>query len=173
MHRGRRGLVTVLSVIALQPAVASTAAAQTAVNKFNDWTLYTSDTAQKICFLASTPSVTEPPGLEREIALVYVSAWPKEGVKSELSVKLGFPPKKSNEPVITISGAAQGTFKLFVKDDRAYVADSTQELKLIEAMKKGSKLTIQAVSEQGATVTDTYALTGITAALQALAAGCP
>ena len=40
-------------------------------------------------------------------------------------------------------------------------------------MKKGSKLTIQAVSERGTTVNDTYSLTGMTSALQALASGCP
>lgn len=149
-------------------------AAATIVNKFNDWTLYSNtDAAGKICFLASAPAATEPAGINRDAALLYISAWPKDGVKSEVSIKLGFPARKASDPVAGVSGAIAATFKLFVKDDRAYVLDATQELKLLEAMKKGSKLTIQAVSERGTTVTDTYSLTGISAALQALAGGCP
>lgn len=150
------------------------ASAATVINKFNDWTLYSNtDATGKLCFLTSLPVATEPVGIKRDLALFYISAWLKDGVKSEISIKLGFPGKKASEPVAGITGAAAASFKLFVKDDRAYVADATQELKLLEAMKKGSKLTVQAISERGTTVTDTYSLAGIATALQALAAGCP
>ena len=163
-----------LALIALVPLLATAPAiAATLVNTFNDWTLYSNAAGGQICFLAGVPSATDPAGLKRDPALLYISAWPKDGVKAEISVKLGFLAKKATEPVLTISGAASGTFKLFVKDDRAYVADATQELKLLEAMKKGTKLTVQAMSERGTTVSDTYSLTGLTAALQALAGGCP
>jgi invasion protein IalB len=161
------------TVLAAMLLAATPASAARIVNTFNDWTLYTEANAQQVCFLAGLPGVTEPAGLKRDPALLYVSAWPKDGVKAEISVKLGFPAKKASEPVITIQGAATGTFKLFVKDDRAYVADATQELKLLEAMKKGSKLIVQATSERGTAVVDTYSLAGITAALTALAGGCP
>ena len=155
-------------------ALASPADAANIVNKFNDWTLYSNDdSAGKICFLAAPPAATEPAALNRDPALFYISAWPKDGVKSEVSFKVGFPVKKTSEPSAAIAGSAPASFKLFVKDDRAYVSDATQELKLLEALKKGSKLTVQAVSERGTTVTDTYSLAGITAALQALAGGCP
>ena len=165
-------LIAAASVGLCGAAPASHAA--TVVNKYNDWTLYSNaDAAGKICFLASPPSATDPAALTRDPALFYISAWPKDGVKSEVSIKLGFPAKKAPDPVADVSGAVTASFKLFVKDDRAYVADATQELKLLEAMKKGSKLTVQATSERGTTVTDTYSLTGITAAMQALANGCP
>lgn len=148
--------------------------AATLVGTYNDWTLYSNaGDAGTICFLASPPAATEPAGLKRDPALLYISAWPKDGVKSEISIKLGFPAKKSPDPVAGIIGSAPASFKLFAKDDRAYVSDSTQELKLLEAMKKGSKLTVQAVSERGTTVTDTYSLNGFTAALQAFNGGCP
>ncbi|MEQ1697378.1 MAG: invasion associated locus B family protein [Hyphomicrobiaceae bacterium] len=148
--------------------------AATVVGTYSDWTLYSnSDSAGKICFLATTPASTEPANLKRDPALLYISSWPKDGVKSEISIKLGFPAKKSPDPVAAIVGPVPASFKLFPKDDRVYVADSTQELKLLEAMKKGSKLTVQAVSERGTTVTDTYSLNGISAALQAFGSGCP
>jgi hypothetical protein len=153
---------------------ANTSHAATVVGTFSDWTLYSNaDDAAKICFLASPPAATEPANLKRDPALLYISAWPKDGVKSEVSIKLGFPAKKAPDPVASIVGPVPANFKLFPKDDRVYVSDSTQELKLLEAMKKGSKLTVQAVSERGTTVTDTYSLSGFTAALQAFTSGCP
>jgi invasion protein IalB len=146
----------------------------TIVNTYSDWTLYANeDGAGKVCFLAALPAQTQPPGITRGQALAYVSAWPKDGVKSEISFKLGFVLKKATEPTASTIGPGASSYRLFVKDDRAYVADATQELKLLEALRKGSKLTIQAISVDDTSVTDTYALQGITAALQALAGGCP
>ncbi len=146
------------------------------VKTFGDWTFYASDdgtSAGKVCFLVAQPTMTEPPGLTRDPALAYVSAWPKDGVKSEISFKIGFVVKKPSDPTATVIGPSASSYKLFVKDDRAYVADPTQELKLLEALKKGSKLTVQALSDRGTTTTDSYSLQGITAALQALAGSCP
>ena len=158
-------------VLMVAPAVANAA---TIVNTFSDWTLYASeDGASKLCFLAALPAQTQPTGVSRDAALTYVSAWPRDGVKSEISFKIGFPVKKTTEPIASIMGQSASSYKLFVKEDRAYVADATQELKLLEALKKGSKLTIQAIASDGTTVTDTYLLQGITAGLQALASGCP
>lgn len=160
-------------VIAAMIASADPATSATVLNTYNGWTLYSEASTQKICFLAGSPTATVPTDIQREAALMYVSAWPKDGVKAEVSIKLGFPAKKSSETVISIKGQTAATFKLFVKDDRAFVQDTTQELKLLDAMKKGSTLTVQAISDRGITVTDTYSLQGLTSALQALGSGCP
>lgn len=157
-----------------EPRVSAQAA--TTVRTFSGWTLYSATGQQQICFLASPPAESQPSGIKRDAALLYISAWPKDGVRSEVSVKLGFPARKASEPIASVSGAggaAPASFRMFVKDDRAFVADATQELKLIEAMKKGSRLVVQATSERGTAVTDTYSLTGLSAGLQALASGCP
>lgn len=169
--------LTVLRCAAAATVLASTSAhAATVVGTYSGWTLYANDDATgKICFIASPPAATEPASLKRDPALLYISAWPKDGVKSEVSIKLGFPVKKIPDPAANIIGPAPApaAFKLFAKDDRVYVSDATQELKLLEAMKKGSKLTVQATSERGTAVTDTYSLAGLAAALAGLAAGCP
>jgi invasion protein IalB len=155
------------AVIAASPL---TAAAQGAVEtgRYGAWIMHQSaDAASKICFAATLPTAKEPAGANRAKTLLYVSAWPKEGVKAELSIKLGY--RIKGDITVTVGNDA---FTLFPKDDRAYVADATDELKLIEAMKKGSKLTVQATSERGTATTDTYSLAGLSQALQALAAAC-
>jgi invasion protein IalB len=154
-------------------ASASVASAQTAVEtgRFGNWIVHQSaGGGSKICFAASLPKVKEPATANRAKIVLYISAWPKEGVKSEISIKMGYPIKAGSTVAVTIGSDA---FNLFAKDDRAYVADPTEELKLIEAMKKGSKLTVQGSSEKGTVTTDTYSLGGLGQAMQALAAACP
>ena len=62
---------------------------------------------------------------------------------------------------------------LFAKDDKAFVADPTEELKLIEAMKRGSSMKVDATSDSGSSTSDTYSLMGISAALRGLSDTCP
>lgn len=136
-----------------------------------DWIIHqAAGDGPKICFAATQPKTKEPAGANRAKVVLYVSAWPKEGVKSEFSVKLGYRISPDIPVSVTVGDTA---FKLFADDDRAYVADATEELKLIDAMKKGSKLVVQATSARGTQTTDTYSLTGLGQALQAVATACP
>ena len=139
--------------------------------RFGDWSLnLAAGTDHKLCFAAAEPKEKEPAGANRAKALFYISAWPNEGVKSEISVKLGYPIKPGSEILVMVGKEA---FKLFPKEERAYVADPTEELKLIEAMKKGSTLVVEASSERGTVTKDTYSLSGLAQALQAIATHCP
>lgn len=157
---------------ALGPCV-SEAGAQGAnkLGTYGNWSLNaTPEAANKTCFAATSPTLKEPAGANRAPVVLYISAWPKEGVKSEISVKQGYKIKAGSDIVVTIGTA---TYTLFGKDDRAFVADATQELKLLDEMKKGSKLQVQATSERGTATMDTYALGGLSQALKALAQSCP
>lgn len=135
------------------------------------WKLYVDlSGARQICFAATQPAETAPKGANRAPVYFYISSWPKDGVKTEISVKLGYVINKAAPSVLTIDAEA---FPLFAEGDRAYIGDPTRELKAIEAMKKGSRMTVQAVSAKGTATTDTYSLAGISQALQKLAASCP
>jgi hypothetical protein len=140
------------------------------VNRFNDWKVYAHDSpAARICFATAQPNATEPAGARRDSIYFYVSAWPKDGVKSEISVKIGYPFRKGSAVTVTIGTTA---FNLFTDDDKAFVADQNAELKLIEAMKKGDVMIVRGTSQRGTQTTDTYSLTGVSQALQAVTAGC-
>jgi invasion protein IalB len=166
-----RSLAPFASVIAilLVPLVAS-AGATTVEGTFGSWSLYSNDaTGSKLCFVAATPSEKKPANANRGPALLYVSAWPKDGIRSEVSVKLGYPVKPDSTVTVTVGG---DTFSLFPKDERAFVADTTVELKLVEALKKGSKADVTATSARGTETTDTYTLSGLTQALSELGKTC-
>lgn len=148
-------------------------AAQSAkiVNKINDWTTYAHEAAQaKTCFSLAPPRSSEPAAAKRDPVYFYISAWPKDGVKSEVSVKIGYPFKKGTNVTVTVGTTA---FKLFTKDDKAFVGEPGDELKLLDAMKKASTMVVEGVSERGTVTKDTYALAGLNQALQSLTAACP
>ncbi len=138
---------------------AAAAESVTKVATFNDWSLYAdANTPHVFCFVLSEPKSSEPSAATRTTPLIYISAWPKDGVKAEVSLRMGFPVKSGSEPSIKV-GDAQ--FKLFGSEDRIYVKDATVELKLVDAMKKGAELTAEATSERGKTITDSYSLSGL------------
>lgn len=166
-----------LLAAALVAVWAAPGAAQTAepgsvrTGTFGDWFVHeNAGDEPKICFAASQPKSKEPAGANRSRIVLYVSAWPKEGVKSEVSIKLGYPIKPDSPVAVTVGDAE---FELFPDQDRAYVADATEELKLVEAMKKGSTLVVKATSARGTLTTDTYSLLGLGRALEAVAVACP
>jgi hypothetical protein len=142
----------------------------TTVATFGDWSLLTdAKTPHLFCFVTSEPKASEPKGASREPPRAYISAWPKDGIRGEVSFRMGFRIKKGAEGIATIS---PGGYKLFGSNDRAYVANSTQELKLLEAMRKGNALTVAIGSDHGTSVTDTYSLNGVGQALQKLQEAC-
>ncbi|HET6320897.1 MAG TPA: invasion associated locus B family protein [Hyphomicrobium sp.] len=153
-------------------AFAGTAAAQNVdlVEKQGAWSVYADSAKPKeVCFIAAQPQAVEPLGANRGPIFFYISAWPKEGVKTEPSVKVGYPVAPDKDMTVTVGTE---TFKLFVKGERGFVSDPNEELKLVEAMKKGSNAFVKATSARGTATTDTYSLSGLTAALEKLASTC-
>jgi len=160
------------AVIAGVALAGSVAFAQTVkpIGTFASWTAFThGEGGSLLCFATAQPTKQEPAGAKRSPAFVYVSSWPKDGVKAEVSVRVGYPLKGGSEVTMAIGNAS---FKLFAHGDRAYIADAGEELKLIEAMRRGSTMTIVGTSERGTTTTDTYSLAGVTQALHAVTTSC-
>ena len=152
-------------------AVAGSAvSAASLVKTYRDWSLFSHDQSdKKICFAATQPKDSSPAGASREGVFFYISAWPKDGVKSEVSVRLGYQIQKGSTVKVRVGSSE---FDLFAKDDKAFVADATEELKLIDAMKRGSSMKVQATSDAGSSTSDTYSLIGISAALRGLSNSC-
>lgn len=160
-----RGFSAAVAIaLGLSPAAANPSVER--ADSFGDWTLYADSAApHQFCFVTSEPKSSEPAGASRDAPRVYVSAWPQDGVKSEVSFRMGFPVKKSAPGAARI---APVSFVLFGAADRVFVSDPTQELKLVEAMRKGAEMTVEATSDRGTVVTDVYSLSGLGQALQKL-----
>lgn len=167
-----RLLQRIASAIAMMVLAGQGALAQSPrpIGTFSGWRTYAhGEGPGLLCFAAGRPSKQEPQAAKRDPAYFYLSSWPKDGVKAEVSVRVGYPLKKGSELTLVVGGA---TFKLFANGDRAYVADATQELKLVEGLRTGTTMIVRATSERGTRTTDTYTLAGLSQAIQALATSC-
>ncbi len=165
-----RKIIAITLSVTIAAAFAQAALSQTrAIKKFGEWRVLAHETADtRICFAIASPRISDPPDASNG-AHFYISAWPKEGVRAEISVKTSASLKLGAPASIQLD---QTFYKLFSKGDRAFVIDTTDELKLLEAMKRGSTVTVLAQNEQGVISKDTYSLSGIVQALQAVSGGC-
>lgn len=158
------------SVIFVLLLAAGSVGAAELVSTHNDWKAYRHGTGdQRMCFAVSEPSEADPKSLKRESPHVYVTAWPKAGIKAEISVLVGVALSKSAQIQVNVDG---NQFELFPDGDRAYVSDANEELKLLEAMRRGRSMTVTATSAAGEQTRDTYSLSGVTAAVQSMSSGC-
>ena len=127
----------------------------------------------RLCFAVTRarPSSTRSTAAnDNRVGHVHVASWPEAGIKAEVSVRAGAPLRRGAPAQIAIGGEQ---FILFTKEDRAFVDSPIDELKLLEAMKKGQQMTFTAQMEAGAAMSDTFSLSGMAAALAHVTQGCP
>lgn len=157
----------ILAVLAA-PAAAATGKF---VARYEKWAAYVGESgANKVCFALALPEDSKPDNVKRGPIYFYVSNWPGEKVRGEISVKQGYPLKESVSPEVTIG---KDKFKLFGKDEGAYAQSEEADKRLVEAMKKGSEMVVQGRSTRGTLTTDRYSLNGIAAALERINKDCP
>jgi len=160
-------------IVLLLVFIGSPAGAQTGkfVEKYTDWSAYVSNSpTNKVCFAISQPKDSKPKNVRRGPIFFYISHWPGDKVRNEISVKIGYPFKANTPSEVTIGA---NKFKLFTKDEGAFVEDLDTEKRLIEAMKTGDSMVVTGRSTRGTLTTDSYSLNGIGAALDRIAKDCP
>ncbi len=166
--RGAFGLGLVFFVAATSPTFAQTAKF---LQKFDAWSAYVHDSpGKKVCFVVSQPKSKKPKKVRRGPIYFYVSHWPADKVRNEISVKMGYPLKPRTIVEVKIG---KDRFKLFIKAEGAYVESADKEKAIVGAMKKGSLMIVQGRSKRGTLTTDRYSLSGVATALDRIAQECP
>jgi len=159
--------IIVVIAISAPPALAQKAAFK---EKSGDWSVYAHDAGgKKTCFAAAQPRSKKPKNVKRDPIYFYVSNWPKDKVSGEISIKMGYPLKPGVPGTIKIGDKS---FKLFTKGEGAYIEKADVEKQVVAAMKVGATMIVQGRSTRGTLTTDEYSLTGISKALDAVAAAC-
>jgi len=148
-------------------AVATPADSQpTLLGQYGDWgAYYATPGGKKVCFSIAKPksSQTNPPGRKRDQAWLFVADRPAESVRNEVSVIIGYPFKPQTEATAEIGSAK---FAMSTSNDGAWIKNVAEEARMVEAMRKGSDLTIKGVSGHGTESTDQFALKGLSQALE-------
>ena len=144
------------------------------LDSFRDWHVYqTGAGADRLCYALSQPKDMAPKNVNRGSVFFLISTWPGRKVRNEPSVVPGYQYKDGAKTEVQI-GTDKFTF--FTKNDGttggAWMDNPVDEHKLIDAMKKGSGMTISGTSTRGTVTKDTYSLAGISAALDKLDQSC-
>tara|TARA_B100000073_G_C23409450_1_gene442613 strand:- start:16 stop:525 length:510 start_codon:yes stop_codon:yes gene_type:complete len=139
------------------------------IGKYKDWEakiLY--EVSGKVCFAQSSPVLQKPKSIKRN-ANLFVAFRPEENIKNEISVTSGY--EFNNNTVTAVSG--KNTFKFNIKEQGfAWIEDSKIELKMINRMKKGSRLMITGYDQNNSQTIDDYSLLGFTKAYNASKKAC-
>lgn len=140
------------------------------LGKFNAWNAYTA-TAKggKVCYALAQPAARKPGGLNRDPAYFFVSNRPKENVRNEISIVIGFPVKQDSKVELSVD---RSEFELYTRADGAFMQSAEEEQKLVAALKKGRSMTVKSISTRGRTTTDTYPLSGLSGAIERIDKDC-
>lgn len=160
--------LALLFAVALAPSLAFGQAAAPP-EPFNDWVLaqYT-EGRNKICYMGATPQDSAPKNVSR--GNVYINVTHKPGVRDEVSINFGYSFEPNAEVTVTIDNA---TFKMFTNAGAAWNKTADEDAKMVKAMAAGSRMTVKGKSSRGTETTDTYSLSGFTAAHNAMDKACP
>ena len=140
------------------------------VGKFKDWeAMIIVEQTGKVCFAQSIPVLQSPKSNLRE-ARMFVSFRPGEKVSNEISITGGYEFNKKNS-IIATSGKSNYKFDI-AQEGFAWIADNKLENKMINTMKKGSRIMITGHNQKGSQTIDHYSLLGFTKAYNAAKTSC-
>jgi hypothetical protein len=156
------------------PAAAAPAgdAQPTLLGQYGDWGAYSAaPNGRKVCFSIAKPksAQTTPAGRKRDQAYVFISTRPSENVRNEVSVIIGYPFKASTDATAEIG---TDRFAMYTLNDGAWIKNVAEEARMVDAMRKGSDLTVKGVSGHGTESTDQYSLKGLSQALDRATQEC-
>lgn len=154
------------AIIALSIPSVSLAAQAERIKQYQAWGAYKyAGSAQgQLCYALSTPIKQLPVSVNHGENYFLVTKIPNEkNVRFEAQLVAGYSYKPNAEIVVTVG---KDSFTFFSQGNLAWLEDSKVSDKLVEAMKKGSSLTVKATSTRGTSTEYTYSLSGISAALK-------
>ncbi len=170
MRRARLpGLLTTLCALTLAASPAAAADPET-LGAYTDWTAYTfTENGNKVCYMASAPKEAKGNYDRRGDIFVLITHRPADKTRDVVSVVAGYSYKADSDVRVDIDGK---NHTLFTHGERAWARDSATDRRLVDAMRSGRKMVVRGTSERGTATTDTYSLSGFTAAHQAITKAC-
>jgi hypothetical protein len=135
------------------------------LSSFGAWGAYAAaQNGKKVCFALAKPVMasTAPPDGPREPAWMFVTSWPVDAVKDEVSIAFGYVLKPDTDATVEIAGRG---FAMRPDTDGAWVKNPADEPLLVETMRRGADITVKGRSDSGMVSTDVYSLRGFAQAL--------
>lgn len=147
------------------------AGASTNLGSFGDWQAKTMpQQGVTLCYISSTPQNDSPAFADRGQTALLVTHAEKGMARDQVSVILGFEPRKGTAVSLKI-GKRSFTLQK-ITGDRAWSSSDSQDKLIVAAMKKNDYLSLRATTSKGRTGEDRYSLSGFSAAYDKITAAC-
>ena len=177
MQRHLRGLAVLACLAIAYPAWAQTPpnqppppASPTAIGGAKGWSAYSyPEKGGKTCYLAGHPAKTLPAGAARGRVDAVIAHRLSDKAFNVVTFDLGYAAKDGTKAELAIDGRK---YQLFIEKNAAWASDSPTDKAITEALARGRFATLKATSARGVVTTDTYALDGFSAALEAIDKAC-
>ena len=170
MHQKLINLLYISFIIILTSFSARSAEDLKSIGKFKDWETFTvNENNNKICFAQSIPILRAPKKFERNPSRLFVSFRPTEDIKDEVSATSGYTFQKEK---IVKAKSGKKTFDFFAQENFAWILDTEEEQKFIQAMKKASRVMIIGRTDKGKQTIDHYSLMGFSKAYNTAKKNC-
>jgi hypothetical protein len=170
MHQKLINSLYISFIIILISFSARSAEELKSIGKFKDWETFTvNENNNKICFAQSIPILRAPKKFERNPSRLFVSFRPTEDIIDEISATSGYTFQKEK---IVKAKTGKKTFNFFAQENFAWILDTEEEQKFIQAMKKASRVMIIGRTDKGKQTIDHYSLMGFSKAYNTAKKNC-
>lgn len=158
----------IATAVAMTLAMTSLSMAQapspTRIEQFKAWGAYSYKQGNgNVCYVLSVPTSKEPASVNHGDVFFIISQRPGQNISYEPQVMVGYPLKPGSKVTVKIDAKS---FTMFTKDSSAWVENAAEEPALVQAMKTGKSMSVQAVSGRGTGTNYAYSLQGISDALK-------
>jgi len=166
-----RKLRALLAVVAICAGAGTAAAGDPRLlSEHGAWAAYAyEENGARVCYIASRPEKQQGDYQRRGEPFVLVAHRPAARARGEVSVVAGYTYQSRSNATAEIGNQ---TFTFYTQDDTAWAREDSAA-KLVQSMRAGARMVVKGTSNRGTVTTDTYSLSGFTAALQAIDRACP
>ena len=154
----RLALLMAAIVVVVPAALAPVAVAQSkAIGRYNDWRVYTEGEGRNmVCFAAVEPNDMAPKSANHGEVAFYVAAFKSGAATAQPSLRVGYTLRTDLAPQAVIG---RDKFPMYAAGQEAFFPDASEK-PLIEALKKGQELRVEAVSVKDARTAYHFSLKG-------------
>ncbi|WBQ12217.1 hypothetical protein L2D00_10220 [Hyphomonadaceae bacterium BL14] len=146
------------------PAQASAGAEPVFRAAHNAWRVFTrGEGADRYCYAVSRPSESLPANVTHGDVFFFVASWASGAAREQPSFMAGYPLRPDSPPRARVGS---DRFTLYVSRNEGFVELERDSTRLVNAMRQGSSMRVEATSDRGTATVYEFSLSGVTAALR-------
>lgn len=135
-----------------------------------DWRVMTrGEGAERVCYALATPREALPSNVDHGDVFFLVASWASGAAEEQPSFMAGYALRADSPPRARIGS---DRYTMFVSEQEGFLEEPRDEDRLVDAMRRGANLRVEAVSARGTATVYEFSLSGVTAALREIGSLC-